>query len=266
MIATLKNVTMRLFLCLLVWAPGWAQDWATARLQKSPRHLEWVDLPQGDRQLKCFVAYPEVAQKAPAVLLIHEIFGLTDWVRSTADELAEAGFLVIAPDLLSGNGKGTSDLGGDDAARKAIASLNPDQITADLQCAGDYARQLPASSGQLSVVGFCWGGSQSFGFATQNPELRAALVFYGAGPSRPDDFADIQCPVYGFYAENDARIGQTLPQTTQWMQEAGKTFLAETYGGAGHAFMRLGQAPEATPANAQARQSAWRRMLTILRP
>src|SRR5947199_7401581 len=148
-----------------------AQDWAKARLEKSPRHLEWVKVKHGDREVKCSIAYPEVKDKATAVIVIHEIFGLSDWVRSVTDQLAEAGYIAIAPDLLSGTapgGGGTAELGGGDAVRKAISSLPPDQITADLNAVADYLTKLPACNGKLVVGGFCWGGKQTFRYATNN--------------------------------------------------------------------------------------------------
>src|SRR5512136_1167045 len=184
----LHSAIVGVVLLAAVTAPG--QDWAKARLEKSPRHLEWAKIKHGAREVNCFVAYPEVKEKATAVVVIHEIFGLTDWVRGVADQLAEAGYIAIAPDLLSGsapNGGGTSELGGGDAVRKAISSLPPDQITADLNAVAGYVSKLPACNGKVIVAGFCWGGSQSFRFATNNKKIRAALVFYGSGPVEQRD-------------------------------------------------------------------------------
>ena len=164
---------------LLAAAPASAQDWAKARLEKSPRHQEWVKVKQGTREVQSFIVYPEVKDKAPAVVLIHEIFGLSDWVRSVADQLAEAGYIAIAPDLLSGmapGGGGTSEFSGQDAVVKAISSLPPDQVTADLNAAVDYASKLPACNGHVAVAGFCWGGGQAFRCATNNPKIKAAFV------------------------------------------------------------------------------------------
>jgi carboxymethylenebutenolidase len=253
---------------LLPVATASAQDWAKARLEKSPRHLEWVKVKHDQREVNCFVAYPEVKDKATAVILIHEIFGLTDWVRDVADRLAEAGYIAIAPDLLSGaapGGGGTAELGGGDAVRKAISSLPPEQITADLNAVADYVTKLPACNGKLVVAGFCWGGSQSFRYATNNKLLKAALVFYGTAPETEQDLARISCPVYGFYAGNDARVTATVPQTTEMMKKAGKAYEPKTYEGAGHGFMRAGEAPDASTANQQARDAAWRRWLELLR-
>src|SRR5437764_9926771 len=200
---------------LLAAAAAPAQDWAKARLEKSPRHGEWVKVKQGSREVQSFVVYPEVKDKATAVVIIHEIFGLTDWVRGVADQLAEAGYIAISPDLLSGmgpKGGGTSELGGDDAVRKAIMSLPPDQVTADLNAAVDYVAKLPACNGKVAIAGFCWGGGQSFRFATNNKGLKAAFVFYGTGPEKEADVARIACPVYGFYGGYDGRGDATIPK------------------------------------------------------
>src|SRR6266705_4149725 len=186
-----------------------AQDWAKARLEKSPRHQEWVKVKHGPREVNCFIAYPEVKEKATAVLVIHEIFGLSDWVRSVTDQLAEAGYIAIAPDLLSGSapgGGGTAELGGPDGVRKAIASLPPDQITADLNAVADYVGKLPACNGKVVVGGFCWGGGQTFRFATNRKDIKAAFSFYGPMPEAEADIERIACPVFGFYGGHDMRI------------------------------------------------------------
>jgi carboxymethylenebutenolidase len=242
-------------------------EWAKARLDKSPRHLEWVKVKHDNREVNCFIAFPEVKDKAPVVLVIHEIFGMTDWVRGVTDQLAEAGYIAIAPDLLSGmapGGGGTVEFGSGDV-RKAISNLPPDQITADLNAAAAYATKLPASNGKLVVAGFCWGGGQSFRYATNNKDLKAAFVFYGPGPTGPADADRITAPVYGFYAGNDARIGATVPATTELMKKEGKTYDPVTYEGAGHGFMRAGEAPDANEANKKARDESWKRLLGILK-
>jgi carboxymethylenebutenolidase len=231
-----------------------SQDWAKQRLAKSPRHQEWVKVKNGSREVNSFVVYPEVKNKATAVVVIHEIFGMSDWVQSLTDQLAEAGYIAIAPDLLSGmgpNGGGTSSLDRNGVGQ-AIRDLPPDQITADLNAVADYVSKLPAANGKVVVTGYCWGGSQSFRFATNRPSLKAAFVFYGSAPASADGTADkaalakITAPVYGFYAGNDARINATLPKTTEAMAELKKTYEPVTYEGAGHGFMRAGDAPEPT--------------------
>jgi carboxymethylenebutenolidase len=263
----MRRTTLRLLATIFLLLPfaGNAQDWAKARLEASPRHREYVPIKHGDRTVQTFVVYPEVKDKVPVVILIHEIFGLSDWAKSMADDLAAAGFIVVAPDLLSGSGAeggGTDSFSGQDAITKAVSGLNPDQVTADLDAVADFAKKIPAGNGKIATVGFCWGGGKSFAFATHRHDLSAAFVFYGPGPA---DVSTITAPVFGFYAGNDARIGATLPATIAAMKAAGKRFEPVTYDGAGHGFMRAGEAPDATDANRKARTDAWARWKSILR-
>lgn len=263
------SIVLQLIICqLLTCQQAMAQEWAKTSLEKSPRHLEFIDITSGKRKLKCFVAYPEVKGKATAVLVIHEIFGLTDWVRSVADQLAARGYIAIAPDLLSGvapGGGGTAELGGDDKARREIAKLTPTGITADLDAAAKYVSALPACNGKLVVSGFCWGGKQTFDYANKNKNLKAAYPFYGTGPSKKDEVVNIRCPVYGFYAERDSRVGATLPDTIKVMKEAKKTFEPVTYAGSSHGFMRAGESPNSSPENAKAKNDAWKRWEGLLK-
>jgi len=260
----MKRLTLLFVIFLSVQAAS-AQDWARARLEKSSRHREWVTVKHDGRAVETFVVYPESKDKRPVVLVIHEIFGMTDWVQDLADQVAEAGYIAVAPDLLSGmapNGGRSSDFP-EGKSVEAVGKLNPDQVTADLNAAADYALKLPASSGKLSVAGFCWGGGQTFRFATNRADLTAAFVFYGSPPDK-DAMARIKASVYGFYAGNDARIGATLPDAIQQMKAAGKTFQPMTYDGAGHGFMRAGEAPDASDANRKARTDAWARWKALL--
>jgi carboxymethylenebutenolidase len=247
--------------------PAMNDDWAKAKLEKSPRHQEWVPIKYGNRTVQAFVVYPEVKEKAPVVIVIHEIFGLSNWARSMADDLAAAGYIAIAPDLVSGlgpNGGGSSAFPDQDATVKAVSGLNAETVTADLDATADYGKKLPASNGKLAVVGFCWGGGKSFAFATHRQDLSAAFVFYGSGPDA-SAIASIHAPVYGFYAGNDARIGATVPGTTEAMNAAGKKYEPVTYEGAGHGFMRAGEAPDASPANAKAREEGLKRLRGLLK-
>jgi carboxymethylenebutenolidase len=217
------------------------------------------------RSVETFVVYPESKGKTPVVLVIHEIFGLSDWVQDLSDQLAAAGYIAIAPDLLSGmapNGGRTQDFpqGG---AVQAVSHLNSDQVTADLNAVADYALKLPAASGKLFVTGFCWGGGQSFRFATNRPDLSAAFVFYGPPPDKTA-MDRIKAPVYGFYAGNDARIDATIPATRETMKATGKSYEPVIYEGAGHGFMRAGEAPDASPDNRKARDEAWARWKSLL--
>ncbi|HLL75513.1 MAG TPA: dienelactone hydrolase family protein [Pyrinomonadaceae bacterium] len=245
-----------------------AQDWARQRLDKSPRHQEWVQIKQGARTVHAFLVFPEVKRKALAVVVIHENRGLTDWVRSVADQLAEAGYIAIAPDMLSGMAPGggrTSDFADSTAIGEAFAKLPPGQITADLNATADYVKALPAANGRVAVAGFCWGGRQAFRFATNRADLRAAFVFYGNGPEERAEVARIKAPVYGFYGGNDARVNATVPRTAELMKAEKKRFEPVTYEGAGHGFMRAGEDPADTnPANRKAREEAWARWKSLL--
>src|SRR5205085_3540027 len=231
---------------------------------QSPRHREWVNVKSGNRTVSSYVAYPEVKTKATAIVVIHEIYGMSDWVHMVTDEFAAAGYIAIAPDLLSGMGTFPDQ----NAIGKAIRDLPPDQITADLNAVADYVSRLPSANGKVAVVGFCWGGGESFRFATNRPSLAASFVFYGPGPDSPEAVAAIRAPVYGFYAGDDARIGATVPKTQELMKAAGKTYEVVTYPGAGHGFMRAGDAPASSDehyaANKKARDESWVRLKSIL--
>lgn len=261
------SLVFLVFLTAIVFAArvASAQDWARERVEKSPRHREWVTVKHDGRAVETFVVYPESKDKTPVVLVIHEIFGMTDWVQDLADQVAEAGYIAVAPDLLSGMGAsgGRSTEFTQDKAIEAVGHLNPDQITADLNAVADYGVKLPASNGKLFAVGFCWGGGQSFRFATNRPDLKGAFVFYGVPPDK-DAMARITAPVYGFYAGNDARIDATLPDAIAGMKAAGKAYEPVTYEGAGHGFMRAGQAPDANEANRKARDESWTRWKSLL--
>ncbi|MBZ5533614.1 MAG: dienelactone hydrolase family protein [Acidobacteriia bacterium] len=277
--------TIALAVVLLLSLPAaFSQEWAKQSLEKSSRHSEWVQIKHDNRTVHAFIVYPEVKKKAPVIIVIHEIFGLSDWARSVADQLAANGYIAIAPDFLSGmgpNGGKSSDFPSVDAAREANSKLPDDKVTADLNAVADYARKIPAANGKIAVAGFCWGGSQSFRFATNRKDLSAAFVFYGSGPK---EVTAINAPVYGFYAGNDARIGATIPDTTAAMKAGGKKYDPITYEGAGHGFMRAGQDPAAdaaiantsddpaakkahdmATANKKARAESWDRWLKLLK-
>ena len=247
--------------------PAVAQDWVTQRLEKSPRHHEWVAIRSGDRTVHTFVVYPETKAKATAVIVIHENRGLNDWARSVADQLAEAGYIALAPDLLSGTAPGggrTKDFADADKAREAIYALTPAGVMADLDAVADHAKGLPAGNGKVAVAGFCWGGGQSFRFATHRPDLAAAFVFYGAFEHTKEELARIAAPVYGFYGGDDERINATLPATEAAMKELGKKFEPVVYEGAGHGFLRQGEDPQASEANRKAHAAAWERWKKLL--
>lgn len=244
-----------------------AQDFAIRQLENSPRHHEWVNVISGDRPVHCFVVYPEIAEKTLAVIVIHENKGLTPWVRSLADQLAEAGYIAVAPDLLSGFSEefqSTSDFPNMDEARNAIYQLDPEQVKKDLLVVREYASGIEASNGKTAVMGFCWGGSQAFRFATYNDQVEACLVFYGGAPESQEAINSIAVPVYGFYGGNDNRVNAGIPDTEKMMKKAGKTYEYVIYPEAGHGFMRQGDDPEGSAENKVARDAAWERIRKIL--
>ena len=174
---------------------------------------------------------------------------------------------MIAPDLLSSHNdeiSRTSDFVNSDEARKGIYQLDADQVTSDLDAVFDYAKKLDAGNGNVSVAGFCWGGSQSFRYATNNAGLKNACVFYGTAPKNKSKLKSIKAPVYGFYGGNDQRVNATIPDTETAMKEYNNGYEFEIYEGAGHAFMRRGDDPNGEEANKNARNQAWKKLIDIL--
>ncbi len=264
----MKKILLSIFILLASSTAVLTQDQVLKRLNESPRHHEWVNIKYENRVVQVFLVFPEVKEKATAVLVIHENRGLTDWVRGVADQLAEVGYIAIAPDLLSGMGPGggkTSDFADRNAARDGLYKLSPEQVTTDLNATFGYASNLEACNGKVAVAGFCWGGSQTFRFATNNSDLKAAFVFYGRRPKEKEALEKIKCPVYGFYGGNDARVNATIPETVELMKAAGKTYDPVTYEGAGHGFMRAGEEPDASEANKKARAEGWGRWKELLK-
>lgn len=254
----------------LALALGCAHDptpTAAARLETTPRHHEWTTVESAGRPLHLYVVYPESSAPAPAVIVIHENRGLTDWVRAVADKLGSHGFIAVAPDFLSGSGPGggrTSNFASEDAAREAIYALPAERVTADLTSTLRWVRAVPSASGKVSVAGFCWGGAQAFSFANTGDDLAASYVFYGTGPKDAAVVAGIGAPVYGFYGGDDARVNATIDATKALMDASGKKFEYVIYPGAGHAFMRSGEAADASAANRDAMEKAWARWLQLL--
>ena len=248
---------------------------AEAALKASPRHGEWVDIniPAAEDmpafKLHTWVVYPERKDKAPVVLVIHEIFGMTDWVRSVADQLAAEGFIAIVPDLLSGRGPdggGTASFKGDDV-RNAIRELTEDEVNPLLDAAREYGLALPSASAKSATVGFCWGGSRSFDYAVHQPKLNGAVVYYGSGPQFKEMLQPIQCPVLGFYGMDDARVTTTVEPTARAMTAAKKQYTHLHYDGAGHGFLRQrsGSGSETRDyANLKAAQQAWAATIEFL--
>jgi carboxymethylenebutenolidase len=252
-----------IFFTSIALAGAPSSDTAADMLKNSPRHGEWVDIAGGETKIHSFVVYPERKEKAPVVIVIHEIFGMTDWVRSVADALAAEGFIAVAPDLLSGKGPGgggTESFKADEV-RDAIRKLTPEELTTKLNAIRDYALALPAASGKSATIGFCWGGGMSFAYATNQPKLNAAVVYYGSPPAK-EAMAKIACPVAGFYGGDDARITATVEPTKKTMAELKKSYDPHVYEGAGHGFLRQQSGREA---NAKAAAQAWTSTIEFLK-
>lgn len=240
-------------------------------LDESSRHGEWVDIALADGgKLNSWVVYPERQDKAGVVLVIHDIRGMGDWIRAVADQLAQDGFVAIAPDFLSGKGPdggGTASLGRE--VGQTIRQLSEAEVVARLDAAKAYGEKLPASNGKTAVLGYCWGGTQSFTYALAQPKLDGAVVFYGSVPGATADsvpeerIAAVEAPVLGLYGGNDARINATLPPTIAAMMRHGKTYEFHTFEGAGHGFTR--RQDGAGGANLTAVQHAWPLALGFLR-
>ncbi len=240
-------------------------DGATARLNASPRHGEWVryDAGNGD-SVRMWVVYPERSDRAPVVIVIQEIFGLSDWIRGVADQLAAEGFIALAPDLLSGKGPngGGSESMDQQAMVAATRTVAADERVRRLVAAARYGTALPSARHAVGVVGFCWGGSSSFHLATAWPELGAAVVYYGSAPA-DSLLARVRAPVLGLYAGDDARVNATVPPAQAEMRRLGKRYDVHTFEGAGHGFLR--QQPGREGANLRAAGQAWPRTIAFFR-
>jgi carboxymethylenebutenolidase len=244
-----------------------AEETAKAALDKSPRHGEYVDVkvPGSAQAVRTWVVYPERKDKAPVVVVIHEIYGLSDWIRAVADQLAREGFIAVAPDLISGKGVGgggTDSLASRDDVVKLVMGLSRDDVVQRLNAVRDYATSLPSANGKSATVGFCWGGSTSFFYAARQPALSAAVVYYGTGPDAAA-LAGIKAPVLGLYGGDDARVTATVEATKAEMAKLGKTYETGIYEGAGHGFLR--QQGGRDGANLAATKQAWPRTIAFLR-
>ena len=240
---------------------------AKAVLEKSVRHHEWakIALAGSEVQLNAFVAYPERKDKAPVVIVIHEIYGLTDWIRGVADRLAEDGFIAVAPDLLSGRGPGgggTEAFASRDDVVKAVRELAAADVVAVLNAVNRYGTSLPAATRKFGTVGFCWGGTQSFFYATAQPDLGAAVVYYGTSPSS-EALTTLKAPVLGLYGEDDARVTTTIPPAAEKVKELGKVYTTHIYQGAGHGFLRAQD--DRGGANLEASKQAWPATIEFLK-
>jgi carboxymethylenebutenolidase len=243
---------------LLMGAAG-ASAFRRAAPPPPTTHGEWVYIRKGADSIRAYVAYPERKDRAPGVIVIHEIFGLTDWEPTVADRLAKEGLVAVVPDLLSSkHGKSPED---EDEGRKLIGELEPERITADLDATYAYVNSLAAvRKGDIGTIGFCWGGGQSFRYATNNPSLKAVVVCYGPAPDTAD-MRRIKAPVLGIYGEDDARINASLPEVNAAMEQHGKTFSQEVYPGTGHGFLKPGRQGNDGPQP----ERAWKRILEFYR-
>jgi carboxymethylenebutenolidase len=244
-----------------------AEEGAKAVLESSPRHGEWAEVKVAGRDapVKLWVVYPERKDKAPVVIVISEIFGLSDWIRGVADQLAKDGFIAVAPDFISGkgpNGGGTESVGSRDQVVALIRSVTPEDQVAVLNATRDFALKIPAASGKIGTVGFCWGGGASFNYATAQPALNAAAVFYGTSPTN-ETLAAVKAPVMGFYGGNDARVNATIQPAVDEMKKLGKPYEPHVYDGAGHGFLRQQSGQDG--ANMKASEQAWPAMLAFFR-
>jgi carboxymethylenebutenolidase len=228
---------------------------ARARLSASPRHGEWVMVPAGADSVRAWIVYPERKTRAPVVVVVHEIYGLSPWIRAVADQLAADGFIAIAPDLLtSKNLPNPTDSVPAELATAAIRTLNPDDVHRQISAAATYAMALPSAVQKYGIVGFCWGGGVSFEHAVRSPSLGASVVYYGVSPATAS-LTSVKAPVLGLYGGNDARVDATIPPADTAMKTMGKTYSPIIYEGAGHGFLR--QQSGQNGANLTATQKAW---------
>ena len=263
LLATTTMLTAMAAAATQVALPASGDD-AGARLEASPRHTEWVTIEARGDKIEAYVVYPERADNAPVVVVIHEIYGLNEWARVVADQLAAEGFLAIAPDMLSGigpNGNGSTSLDRH-AAVGLMRSLQPADVTRRINMSIQYATTLPAATQRFGIIGFCWGGTTSFHFATTRDDLGAAVVYYGTSPST-GSLRRIQAPVMGFYGGDDQRVNATIESAQAEMNRIGKRYAVNIYEGAGHGFLRAQADREG--ANMAASEQAWPATVAFLK-
>lgn len=249
--------------------PGLPADEASAKetLEHSPRHGEFVDIsiPGSDVKLNTWVVYPERKEKAGVVIVIHEIYGLSDWIRALADQVAAEGFIAVTPDLISGmgpEGGGTGSASSRDEVVRLIRGLTAEETNKRLNAVFDFAKAIPSANGKVACVGFCWGGSTSFAYAVSQPGLRGAVVYYGTAPET-GTLKNIKAPVLGMYGGDDARVVSTIDDASAEMKKLGKTYEIHIFDGAGHGFLRQQTGREG--ANMKATKSAWPRTVEFFK-
>ncbi len=238
-----------------------SEETAKARLEASPRHGEMASVDVGGAPVRTWIVYPERKERAPVVVVIHEIFGLTDWIRAVADQLAAEGFIAVAPDLLSGKGAGgggSETFPSRDDAMKAVSALPHDEVMTRLDAVRAWALALPAASDKSMSIGFCWGGGKSFAYALHQADLNGAVVYYG--PS-PDPASGGKAPIIGLYGGDDARVNGTIEPAKKALGTG--RFEAHLFEGAGHGFLR--QQSGQNGANLRATEQAWPLTVAFLR-
>jgi carboxymethylenebutenolidase len=245
---------------ILVGAAGtWAIQEKKPALDPVTTHGEWIYIKRGTDSIRAYVAYPERSSLAPGIIVIHEIFGLTDWEPTVADRLAKNGFIAILPDLLSSKHGITP--ASPDSGRKLVGQLEPERVTADLDAVYAWLNSQPSvKKDNIGTIGFCWGGGQSFRYATNNPNLKAAVVCYGPAPDATA-LGRINARVLGVYGENDARINAALPSVDSAMKAQRQSFEHEIYPGTGHGFLKPGRQGSDTPQV----ERAWERIIEFYR-
>lgn len=247
--------------------PG--EEGAKARLESSPRHGEFVDVPWNETtKLRTWIAYPERKDKAGVVILIHEIYGLSDWMRGVADQLAADGFIAVAPDLISGlgpGGGGTESAANRDSVVRLVRQLTPDEAAERVAAVQNWAATIPAANGKWATMGFCWGGARSFAAAAASPPPQAAIVYYGSSPDSTL-LPKVEAPVQGHYGSDDARVNATIDPAKAALGARQKTYEVNIHAGAGHGFLRQQTGPNSRDgANLRATQAAWPRTIAFLR-
>jgi carboxymethylenebutenolidase len=242
---------------------------ATAKqaLDTTPRHGEFIDVPgaPGGPALRTWISYPETKDKAGVVVVIHEVFGLSDWIRGVADQLAEDGFIAVVPDFISGlgpGGGGTDSVSSRDDVVKLVRSLTPDEMGKRMAAVRAWTKTIPSANGKVATMGFCWGGGQSFVAAASSPAPDAAVVYYGSSPDSATLLA-VAAPVLGNYGGDDERVNATIPAAEKSLKAQKTTYDPNVYDGAGHGFLRQQEGRDG--ANLRATQKAWPKTITFLK-
>jgi carboxymethylenebutenolidase len=244
-----------------------SEETAKAALSASPRHGEFIDVPlaAGGAPIRTWVVYPERKDKAGVVLLIHEIYGLSDWMRGVADALAREGFIAVAPDLISGlgpGGGGTDSVATRDDVVKLVRGLTPEATKARLDAVRTHATGLPSANGRIATLGFCWGGARSFEYAASDPPPQAAVVFYGSSPDSAT-LLRVKAPVLGLYGGDDERVNATIEPARAALDRRDVDYDPNKFEGAGHGFLRAQEQREG--ANLKATREAWLKAVKFLR-